>query len=161
MNRQQFLEILNEELMDNLQPSEAQYQMNYYRDYISSQIAAGRSEEEVMAELGDPRMIARTVIDGEKNAGAWVRGEERAETVYEEQSSYNNDQQRMYDEYDPFASMQPQEPDLKTKLKVYGIIALVLVVIFLVLAIALKLFVMFLPAIICIAVISWIFKQLN
>lgn len=160
MDRQAFLEILNEELMDNLQPSEAQYQMNYYRDYINSQIASGRTEAEVMAELGDPRMIARTVIDGERDAGAWVRGEEREETVYEEQNGYD-DGQRMYDEYDPFAGMQPQEPDLKTKFKVYGIIALVLIVIFLILAIALRLFIFFLPAIICIAVISWIFKQLS
>lgn len=158
MDRQQFLDILSEELNDDLQASEAQYQLNYYRDYIDNQIASGRSEAEVMAELGDPRMIARTVVDGERDAGAWVRGEEREETVYEERGNYGG-QQEMYDEYDPFAGMEPQEPDLKTKLKFYGIIALVLIIIFVVLAIAFRLFIFFLPAIVCIAVISWIFKQ--
>lgn len=37
--------------------------VRYYEDYIQSQVHNGRSEEEVLAELGDPRLIARTLID--------------------------------------------------------------------------------------------------
>lgn len=166
MDKRQFLEILDEELRDNLQASEAQYQLSYYTNYINSQISAGRSEAEVMAELGDPRMIARTVIDGERDAGAWIRGEgEDADAhVYDETESMDEQQtanDTPYETYDPFSGLQPEKPDLKTKFKIYGTIALVLVIIFLILAIVFKLFIMFLPAIVCVAVISWIIKKFS
>ncbi len=160
MDKYQFLEILSKELMEDLQTSEAQYQINYYRNYIEEQIASGRSETEIMDELGDPRLIARTVIDGERDAGAWVRGDEGVTSTYNDRRKYDGRRSTnsVYEESDDKMS---QEPDLKTKLKFYGITALVLVVIFIILAIVFRLFVLFLPAIICIAVISWIFKQLS
>ena len=42
--------------------------MRYYEDYIQSQVHNGRSEEEVLAELGDPRLIARTLLDTDSTA---------------------------------------------------------------------------------------------
>ena len=36
--------------------------VNYYVDYINVEVRKGRSEEEVLKSLGDPRLIARTII---------------------------------------------------------------------------------------------------
>ncbi len=37
--------------------------ISYYEDYINTEIRKGRSEEEVLGELGDPRLIARTIVE--------------------------------------------------------------------------------------------------
>ena len=37
--------------------------MRYYEDYIQSQVRSGRDEQQVLDELGDPRLIARTLLD--------------------------------------------------------------------------------------------------
>ena len=38
-------------------------QLRYYDDYIRSERQKGRSEADIMEELGDPRLIARTILD--------------------------------------------------------------------------------------------------
>lgn len=37
--------------------------LEYYEDYINTEIRKGRSEEEVLSELGAPRLIARTIAE--------------------------------------------------------------------------------------------------
>lgn len=39
--------------------------LQYYNSYIDTEIAKGRSEEDVFAELGDPRWIAKSILDAE------------------------------------------------------------------------------------------------
>lgn len=63
MNKNEFLEGLREALSRNVPPAVVQEQLQYYGDYIRTEVQNGRSEEEVMAELGDPRLIARTIED--------------------------------------------------------------------------------------------------
>lgn len=45
-------------------------QLAYYDQYISDEIAKGRSEREVVDELGDPRLIAKTIEEATEAAGA-------------------------------------------------------------------------------------------
>lgn len=35
----------------------------YYENYIDTEIRKGRREEEVLEELGDPRLLAKTIVD--------------------------------------------------------------------------------------------------
>ena len=63
MSRREFLEILRSQLSGQMSQGKAAAHVRYYEDYIQSQVHNGRSEEEVLAELGDPRLIARTLID--------------------------------------------------------------------------------------------------
>ena len=37
--------------------------MQFYEDYINVEIRKGRTEEEVMEGMGDPRLIARTIAE--------------------------------------------------------------------------------------------------
>lgn len=54
--------------------------VRYYREYIDSEILKGRTEVEVLAQLGDPRLLARSIKDANKRAGT-VSG---ADYTYEE-----------------------------------------------------------------------------
>ncbi len=36
---------------------------NYYEEYINTQVRLGHTQEEVLQSLGDPRLIARTIIE--------------------------------------------------------------------------------------------------
>ena len=43
--------------------------VRYYREYIDSEIRRGKTEAEVLAQLGDPRLLARSIVDAGKRAG--------------------------------------------------------------------------------------------
>lgn len=61
MNRNEFLRILKESLEMSLEKDAINSQLDYYDRYISDEMKKGRSEKEVIEELGDPRLIAKTI----------------------------------------------------------------------------------------------------
>lgn len=63
MTRSEFLNKLKEALANDLSGPVIQENVNYYSGYIADEVRKGRSEEEVVAELGDPWAIARTFIE--------------------------------------------------------------------------------------------------
>ena len=63
MNREEFLRGLENALSGNVPPSVVRDNLRYYDDYIRSERQKGRSENDIMDELGDPRLIARTILD--------------------------------------------------------------------------------------------------
>ena len=73
MSKQEFLDGLRRSLAGGLETHEINEHIRYYSDYIDSQIRMGTLEEEVMASLGEPRLIAKTLL-----------GMEGVETVTEE-----------------------------------------------------------------------------
>ena len=62
MTRQEFLERLREALESELDRRNVQENVDYYNSYIIEETAKGRKESDVIAELGDPWVIARSVI---------------------------------------------------------------------------------------------------
>ena len=68
MSKQEFLDGLRRSLVGGLETREINEHINYYSDYIDSQIRRGVAEEEVMASLGEPRLIAKTLLgmDGDQ-----------------------------------------------------------------------------------------------
>jgi len=86
MNRAQFLEILRSQLTGKMYAERVEAHLRYYEDYIQSQVRGGRSEEEVLEELGDPRLIARTLLDTDTSSG-----EEIYEEVYTTSDSEGDD----------------------------------------------------------------------
>ena len=71
MSKQEFVAKLRVALNGKLPASKVEETANYYQDYINTEIRKGKSEEEVMELLGDPRLIARTIIqtNGSENSG--------------------------------------------------------------------------------------------
>lgn len=67
MGKQEFLEKLRLALNGRVSPAVVTENINYYEDYINTEVRKGRSEEEVLAQLGDPRLIARTIVQTHGN----------------------------------------------------------------------------------------------
>ncbi len=83
MNKDEFIRGLEQALSGNIPPAVVQEQLRYYSDYIRTEISSGRSEEDVMAELGDPRLIARTIQDTTPGAGEGAFEEYQSGGYYE------------------------------------------------------------------------------
>lgn len=63
MSRQEFIERLRISLKNALSPSMVEEHVRYYEEYIHAELNKGRTEQEILASLGDPRLIARTIIE--------------------------------------------------------------------------------------------------
>lgn len=63
MNKTEFLEILRTQLLSDMPPIQAASHVEYYENYINQQVEAGKPEDVVLEELGDPRLIAKTILD--------------------------------------------------------------------------------------------------
>lgn len=62
MSKQEFLDSLRRSLSGGLETQQINEHIRYYSEYIDSQIRMGVSENEVMASLGEPRLIAKTLL---------------------------------------------------------------------------------------------------
>lgn len=71
MTKQEFLAELEERLRAEGADALVSENLNYYSSYIDSETAKGRSEDEVIEELGGPNAIAHSVLDA---AGYQVDG---------------------------------------------------------------------------------------
>ena len=74
MSKREFLSKLEEALVYEMPPRAVTENLRYYSSYIDSEKGKGRSEEEVLDELGDPRLIARTIIEAEKSGEDGIPG---------------------------------------------------------------------------------------
>ena len=63
MTRFEFSKNLRKALSGRVSHTVVNENVAYYENYIDAEIKKGRSEKEVLAELGDPRLIAKTIID--------------------------------------------------------------------------------------------------
>lgn len=71
MTKYQFLDALRAALNGKVAQELLAENMRYYEDYINTEIRKGKSEEEVLAALGDPRLIARTIVETRGGSGAY------------------------------------------------------------------------------------------
>ena len=63
MTRQEFTDRLAARLAESLPPSAVRSQVRYYEGYIDAEIRNGKTEEEATAGLGDPVLIARSILE--------------------------------------------------------------------------------------------------
>lgn len=83
MTKNDFLDKLRLALSGKVSTALVRENIDYYSQYIDSQISMGQSEPEVMEMLGDPRLIARTIIQ--------TNGTETyEENAYREEPAYDD-----------------------------------------------------------------------
>ncbi len=70
MNKLEFIDRLRTALSGKISPNLVQENVNYYEEYINTQIRMGHNEQEVLEALGDPRLIAKTIIETSGQDGA-------------------------------------------------------------------------------------------
>jgi uncharacterized membrane protein len=68
MNRDEFLDLYRAALEGKVSDQIINDNISYYRSYINGEIRKGRSEQEVIKSLGDPRLLARTTQECTKFA---------------------------------------------------------------------------------------------
>ena len=159
MSNQEFLDTLRRALARELSESEIADNINYYWNYIEQQIATGKSEEQVLSELGDPRLIARTILQVDQ------RREEAGDSYY---------QSTVYTEDEPSSSYrQDVGPDLFEKnfgtqihVRKLGIsewirIILVILTVLVVLGVFFHILWRLLPFLIAAAAVLWIYRKIT
>ena len=77
MDRYEFISALRAALNGKVPATTVEDNVQYYEEYIEVQLRQGKSEEEVLSALGDPRLLAKTIIEANKYAeGAETYGGE-------------------------------------------------------------------------------------
>lgn len=71
MKRKDFIIELRKEMSGHFPPEEIESTAAYYEDYIDMQLKKGRTEEEILRELGEPRLLAKSMRAA---SGYGVRG---------------------------------------------------------------------------------------
>lgn len=69
MDKKEFIEKLQRALASGLPSAQVAENVRYYQDYIEAEIRKGKAEKEVISELGDPRLLARSIIEANKHSG--------------------------------------------------------------------------------------------
>lgn len=101
MNKQEFIDRLRNALNGRVAPNLVQENINYYEDYINTQVRMGRSEQEVLENLGDPRLIAKTIVETSgqgrtDNYGEGVYQGHEYRNVGQRGGSYQNSNERKW-----------------------------------------------------------------
>lgn len=114
MKKQEFMKELRESLYHEVSDQEYTNSIQYYSDYIDEAIGSGQAEEEVIEQLGNPRLLAKTIID--------VKGNEAKDNaddfVYQEEGEYKED---------PFQKVQKQWYHKDIQIKWYEKLGMILV----------------------------------
>lgn len=90
MDKYEFITNLQGHLTGKISTEKLREITAYYNDYIDSRIRKGKTEEEVLSELGDPRLLAKTITAAEGNGGYG----ETFETVYGSKREEREEQRR-------------------------------------------------------------------
>lgn len=69
MNKKEFLQALRGELINSVSGQIIEEQLRFYSEYIDTEMDKGRGEEEVVAELSAPNLLARSIIEAADAGG--------------------------------------------------------------------------------------------
>lgn len=92
MEKKEFLERLARALAGQVSQAVIEENLRYYDSYLSEEMAKGKTIHQVLEELGDPRLIAKSIIDANG-------GENPMAGVYEDAGrSFDDDRRTIYQE---------------------------------------------------------------
>lgn len=140
MNKEAFIDTLRRALYGKVSDYELTDHVRYYEDYIRQEMNRGRSEQEILEELGDPRLIARTILET-----SGMKAPEVEYTIDEEPADHEEGGVKVH----TFSGW-------KATLMMALIAAAVIAMIVLVLGLAIYL----LPVIIAVMLISWLLRKI-
>jgi uncharacterized membrane protein len=140
VEKQEFLDKLRTALSGEVSSKLVTDNVRYYDDYIVTQIRMGKSEEEVLGELGDPRLIAHTIIDMNQTGDS-------TKHVFTD----TNEAQSQKDNWSKHLSNLFRLPG-------WAWIVVVIVVLYVIFRLAFSLFVMLLPLILPVVIIIGVVK---
>ena len=77
MTREEFITQLRLTLQGKVSSEKVQENISYYNEYINGEIQKGKSEAEVLHLLGDPALLAKTIIAADD------AGKHQQSTIYD------------------------------------------------------------------------------
>lgn len=152
MNKGEFLEGLRERLSGEIPEYKVREHLRYYDNYLSGEIQAGKTEEEAVQALGNPYLIAKTILDMEEQ-------EEPAEETTEEETQESS---YYYREETPSRHRAEREIKMRTwhaKVLFFVVLLLILIFIFAVVGSLMALLLQFLFPILVIGLLVYLFKK--
>lgn len=167
MTRQEFLDMLRKALNRELEAAEVEENIRFYDQYIREQVAQGKAETQVTEQLGDPRLIAKTIlqVDEQKEAAGPYRQFASQETVYME----DPDGDGRYTQASDQSQYETWQEDGRGGMRMHTfqvkgwMVALVLVgiclVLFTVLGVAAAILWRLLPVLVVIWAVVWIYRH--
>ena len=72
MRKEEFIRELVLELKQNVSEQVILEQQRFYEEYILTEVRGGKTEEEVIASLSEPRLLAKSIIDAAEAGGDHV-----------------------------------------------------------------------------------------
>lgn len=131
MTKREFLESLRLALGGRVTSAQLTENLEYYEDYINTETRKGRDEGEVLSELGDPRLIARTIVEtgggsgrtaGYSGSGSRYGSGQAGQYVEYEEDGSQAGQYAEYAEYgeDSAGGYQPQGPFGRGRVRRFG-----------------------------------------
>lgn len=93
MKKQEFLDILRSSLSDNIPDKSIQPHIDFYKDYIENEVRTGKTEDEVIDSIGNPRLIAKTIINTNEND---VKNNDYSYQDSRDGQDYTSDNKKIY-----------------------------------------------------------------
>lgn len=75
MNKEEFLRELGEALAGEVPEPVIRDNISYYGSYLTQEMAKGRTVDEIAAEIGEPFIVAKTIIESSEAAGETVEND--------------------------------------------------------------------------------------
>ena len=100
MTKAEFISGLREALTGNLPLRAVEEQIIYYNQYITEEAEKGKREEEVIQALGDPWVLAQTIIEAEGGGAYQTVYDTDGEPIREEQTRRRNTERHGNKAYD-------------------------------------------------------------
>ncbi len=157
MNKNTFLEELRRALAGEVSEDEVRSNIDYYNNYIMDEVKRGRTEAQVLAELGDPALIAKTIIAaGSMQAGTGRRSSDSYYTDPDyEEARKEAGKKGFHAEYDEDQGVNIRFGRLKLNTW-YGrlmLLAIVLLAVFLVISLVVSILAFLIPIVLPILII--------
>lgn len=155
MGKQEFLEKLRLALNGRVSAEIVTDNIRYYEDYINIEVRKGRSEEEILAQLGDPRLLARTIVQTHGDSG----GKGRAADVSGDTHAYQKHTADSYGE-EPESGRRKRFFSLHIPGRLYSVLSLLvfICILVLVLTVAFSVISIAFPILLIILAVSFVVK---
>lgn len=148
MSKNTFINGLKEALKEgNISDSEIKDTINYYESYFDEKEAKGANVEEILDELGDPRLIAKTIIDTKGSNYSTEADDNKYNTgQYDSRTNdkYDNDK------YTRYGNIYVKNLKLMDKVKIGLFILAIVLLLLCMIVFAFKMIVFFLPVVLII-----------
>lgn len=160
MNQEEFLKELQQALQGQISDEELINHLEYYNTYISQEMKNGRTQQEIIEQLGSPRLIAKSILDAKKASDESQEYEYEYEKKDDKASEYEK-VKGFHAAYDENKGWDIRYGKIKLNSWYFGlfILAIVCIVFFIVFQIFVFLLPILIPIILILMVLGWIIER--